>query len=78
MKTITKKYKVYQFYELSKKIQDSLIDFNVRATCANRMMYSGKMPNMKFIKALIPYEKKELKKCTFFKDGDYAIIPEGG
>ena len=74
MKTITKKYKVYQFYELSKKIQDSLIDFNIRATCANQMMYLGKMPNMKFIKALIPYEKKQLKKCAFFKNGDYAII----
>ena len=36
------------------------------------------MPNMKFLKALIPYEKKELKKCIFFKSGDYAIIPEGG
>ncbi len=77
MKTITKKYKVYKFNELSKEIQDELIDFNVKATCSNQFMYTGKMPNMKFIKALIPFEKKELKKYVFFKNGDYAIIPEG-
>ncbi len=77
MKTINKKYTIYKFHELSKEIQDRLINFNVQATCRNQMMSTGKMPNIKFIKALIPYEKKELKKCVFFKNGDYAIIPEG-
>ena len=76
MKTIIKKYKVYKFNELSKKIRDGLIIFNIRATCRNQMMSTGKMPNLKFLKALIPYEKRNLKKCAFFKNGDYAIIPE--
>lgn len=77
MQTITKKYTIYKFHELSKKIQDRLINFNVQATCRNQIMGTGKMPNIKFLKALIPYEKKELKKCPFFKNGDYAIIPKG-
>ncbi len=77
MEKITKKYKIYEFHELSKEIQDRLIDFNVQGTCRNQIMSTGKMPNIKFLKALIPYEKKELEKCAFFKNGKYAIIPEG-
>ena len=78
MQTITKKYKIYKFHELSKKRQKELIEFRVRSDCHNYMIgNSGKMPSLKFLKACYPYERKELKKCTFFKNGDYAFIPEG-
>lgn len=77
MKTITKKYTIYKFHELSKEIQDRLINFNVNATCRNQIMSTGKMPNIKFLKALVPYEKKELRKCAYFKNGEYATIPKG-
>lgn len=78
MKTITKKYKIYKFHELSKKRQNELIEFRLRSDCHNHMMAnSGKMPSLKFLKALYPYEKKELKKFSFFKNGNYAFIPEG-
>lgn len=76
MKTITKKYKIYKFHELSKKIRDEVLDFRVKSDCRNHMMTTGEMPSMKFIKALIPYEKKELKKSVYFKNGDFAFIPE--
>ncbi len=76
MKTITKKYNIYNFNELDKKVQKIILDFQLRSYCSNLYMEKGKMPSSKDIIALSKYVKQEARKFTYFKNGKMAFIPE--
>jgi len=74
MKTIKRTYKIYRFNELTEKIQDVIINFNVQCECRNWLMGKGKMPTLKELIALKKYVKKEVVKLSYFKNGDIAFI----
>lgn len=76
METITKKYKIYQFKELNKKVQKQILDFQFRSQAANNFMSNGKMPSLSFLKALPKYVKNEAKQMSYFKSGEIAHIPD--
>ena len=76
MKTITKKYKIYNFNELDKKVQKIILDFQLRSHYSNWFMENRKIPSSKEIIALSKYVKKEAKKLYYFKNGRIAYISE--
>ncbi len=73
MQKITKTYEIYEFDELSKEKQESIKKFNFDSFCRNRIV-GGKKLDTKFMKALVKYVDKEVRKLPYFKNGEIASI----
>ena len=74
MKTITKTYEVYNFNELDKEVQESVLNFKLNSECCNWTMSNKGFPKFEELKILMIYCKKQVKKLSYFKNGNLAII----